>query len=110
MQSMCATQQREFEEAERIGQKALSMSSDLPNEHGQAWWAIAEARAGAGDPDAGEAFERAVELLHGHGTVRHYTNVLRAYGRFLRDTGREREALDVFERAATSPRTFRASR
>jgi hypothetical protein len=25
---------------------------------------------------------------------------LRSYGRFLRDSGREREALDVFERAA----------
>ena len=76
------------------------MSPDQPNEHGQAWWAIAEARAGAGDPAAGDAFERAVDLLHSHGTVRHYTNVLRAYGRYLREVGREREALVVFERAA----------
>ena len=100
MQSMCATQQGDFAAAERLGQEALAMSPDQPNEHGQAWWAIAEARAGAGDPDADEAFERAVELLHVHGTVRHYTNVLRAYGRYLREVGREREALDVFERAA----------
>ena len=100
MQSMCATQQGEFEEGERLGHEALSLSSNHPNEHGQAWWAIAEARAGAGDPDADEAFEKAVELLHVHGTVRHYTNVLRVYGRYLREAGREREALDVFERAA----------
>jgi len=100
MQSMCATQEGAFEEAERLGREALAMSANHPNEHGQAWWALADARAGAGDPGADEAFERAVELLHVHGTVRHYTNVLRAYGRYLRDVGREREALDVFERAA----------
>ena len=35
-----------------------------------------------------------------HGTVRQQANVLRSYGRFLRESGREREALDVFERAA----------
>jgi hypothetical protein len=29
-----------------------------------------------------------------------YTDVLRAYGRYLREAGREGEALDVFERAA----------
>ena len=100
MQSMCATQQGEFELAERLGHEALSLASDHPNEHGQAWWAIADARAGAGEPDADRAFEQAIELLHIHGTVRHYTNVLRAYGRYLRDAGREHEALDVFERAA----------
>jgi transcriptional regulator with XRE-family HTH domain len=100
MQSMCATQRGDYEEAERLGLEALSLSVEHPNEHGQAWWAIAEARAGAGDPDADDAFREAIELLHVHGTVRHYTNVLRAYGRYLRDLGREREALDVFERAA----------
>ena len=100
MQSLCATQQGEFEEAERLGREALAMSRDQPIEHGQAWWAIAEARAGAADPDADEAFDKAIGLLHVHGTVRHYANVLRAYGRYLRDVGRERQALDVFERAA----------
>jgi transcriptional regulator with XRE-family HTH domain len=100
MQSMCAAQQGDFAAAERLGHEALAMSPDQPNEHGQAWWAIAEARAGAGDHDADDAFERAVELLHVHGTVRHYTNVLRAYGRYLREAGREHDALDVFERAA----------
>jgi tetratricopeptide (TPR) repeat protein len=100
LQAMHAAGAGDFEEAERLGQEALELSEQLPNEHGQAWWAIADARAGAGDPGADEAFEQADELLHVHGTVRHYTNVLRAYGRYLRDVGREREALDVFERAA----------
>jgi transcriptional regulator with XRE-family HTH domain len=100
MQAMCAAQAGDYGEAERLGTEALSLSADQPNEHGQAWWAIADARAGAGDPDADDAFVRAIDLLHVHGTVRHYANVLRAYGRYLRDTGREREALDVFERAA----------
>ena len=90
----------DYVEAERLGQEALELSEELPNEHGQAWWAIAEARAGAGDPDADEAFRHAIDVLHEHGTVRNYANVLRAYGRYLREVGREREALDVFERAA----------
>jgi tetratricopeptide (TPR) repeat protein len=100
MQAMCATQAGDYTEAERLGREALALSQDFPNEHGQAWWAIAEARAGAGDPNAADAFERAVEELHLHGTVRHYANVLRAYGRYLREVGRERDALDIYERAA----------
>ena len=100
MQSVGAAQRHEYDDAERLGLEALALSIDQPNEHGQAWWAIAEARAGAADPDADDAFRKAVDLLHVHGTVRHYTNVLRAYGRYLRDAGREGEALDVFERAA----------
>jgi len=32
--------------------------------------------------------------------VRDYANLLRAYGRYLREVGREHEALDIFERAA----------
>ena len=42
----------------------------------------------------------ALALLGEHGTVREHAAVLRSYGRYLRDAGREREALDVFERAA----------
>ena len=100
LQAQCATAVGAYDEAERLGQEALLLAAELPNEHGQAWWAIAEARAGAGDPDADDAFRRAVDLLHEHGTVRNYANVLRAYGRYLREVGREHDALDVFERAA----------
>jgi transcriptional regulator with XRE-family HTH domain len=90
----------DYEEAERLGQEALELTEELPNEHGQAWWAIAEARAGAGDPDADDAFRQAIDVLRDHGSVRNYANVLRAYGRYLREAGREGDALDVFERAA----------
>jgi tetratricopeptide (TPR) repeat protein len=100
LQATCATSIGEYGDAERLGQQALALALELPNEYGQAWWAIAEARAGAGDPDADDAFQRAVDVLHQHGTVRNYANVLRAYGRYLREVGREHDALDVFERAA----------
>lgn len=100
LQALAATRAHEYERAEDLGQQALEFAADLPNEAGQAWRAIAEARAGAGDPGADDAFREAVELLHSSGTVRDYANVLRAYGRYLREVGREHEALDVFERAA----------
>jgi transcriptional regulator with XRE-family HTH domain len=100
MQAMCATQERDYAETERLGQSALALALEQPNEYGQAWWAIAEGRAGAGDPNADDAFREAVDLLHLHGTVRHYTNALRAYGRYLRDSGREHDAMEIFERAA----------
>jgi Tfp pilus assembly protein PilF len=100
LQALNAMYAGEHEHAERLAQQALEFAVELPNEAGQAWWAIAEARARADVDDADEAFRRAVELLHEHGTVRNYANVLRAYGRYLRDAGREGEALDIFERAA----------
>ena len=67
---------------------------------GNAWWAIAAARAAGADGDPDEAYREALTLLGEHGTVRELAALLRAYGRYLRETGREREALDVFERAA----------
>ena len=100
LQALAASRTHDYERAEDLGQQALEFAADLPNEAGQAWRAIAEARAGAGDPGADDAFREAIELLHSSGTVRDYANVLRAYGRHLREVGREHEALDVFERAA----------
>jgi transcriptional regulator with XRE-family HTH domain len=100
LQAMIATRIHDFRRAEDLGQQALEFAVELPNEAGQAWRAVAEARAGAGDPAADDAFREAIELLHQHGTIRDYANVLRAYGRYLREVGREREALDVYERAA----------
>ena len=51
-------------------------------------------------PTPTRPYGAALELLAAHGTVREHAAVLRSYGRFLRDGGRELEALDVFERAA----------
>jgi tetratricopeptide (TPR) repeat protein len=100
MQAMCATQAGDPAGAEHLGQQALQLAAELPNELGQAWWAIAEARASSGDATAAEAFQAAIGQLGEHGTVRQHANVLRSYGRYLRAAGREREALDIFERAA----------
>jgi tetratricopeptide (TPR) repeat protein len=100
MQATCAARAGEYEDAERYGNEALIYAHSLPNEQGQIWWALAEARSGAGEPGADQAFANAVELLAEHGTVREHANLLRVYGRYLRDEGREREALDIFERAA----------
>jgi len=101
LEALSAMYAGDYEQAEMLGEQALEFAVELPNEYGQAWWAIAETRARAGSPGADEAFERAVDTLHEHGTVRNYANVLRAYGRYLREHGREHEALDVFEREAT---------
>ena len=100
LQASCAARNGEFAEAERLARDALLLALELPGEAGNAWWAIAEARAGAGDPNADDAFGRAVKPPGAHGTVRRYASVLRSYGRYLRDSGRESEALDVLERAA----------
>jgi transcriptional regulator with XRE-family HTH domain len=100
LQAMAAVHAREFQRAEDFGQQALEFAVELPNQAGQAWWAIAEARAGAGKPGADDAFCKAIDLLHEHGTIRDYANLLRAYGRYLREIDREHEAMEIFERAA----------
>ena len=100
MQAMLAARTGDRNAAEHYGSEGLLLAREMPNEQGQIWWALAEARAGAGDPAADDAFRTAVELLTAHGTVREQANLLRTYGAFLRSAGRDAEALDIFERAA----------
>jgi transcriptional regulator with XRE-family HTH domain len=100
LQAMAATRAHDYERAEQFGRQALEYAVELPTEAGLALWAIAEARAGSGSQAADDAFSEAINLLHEHGTIRDYANVLRAYGRYLRDSDREHDALNVFERAA----------
>jgi transcriptional regulator with XRE-family HTH domain len=103
MQATCATESGDSSGAEALAEEALMLAGNLPNERGNAWWAIAESRSrrsGSDGGDADAAYAAAVDLLAAHGTVREHAAVLRSYGRFLRDAGRELEALDVFERAA----------
>jgi len=101
LQATCAVASGDWTGAEQLGSAALQLTDELPNERGGAWLVVAEARAGAGSPDsADDAFREALALLAEHGTVRQHSAALRSYGRFLRDSGREREALDVFEQAA----------
>jgi tetratricopeptide (TPR) repeat protein len=101
LQATCAAAAGDWAGAEHLGSAALQLAEGIPNERGGAWLVVAEARAGGGSPErADEAFREALELLAEHGTVRQHSAALRSFGRFLRDEGREREALDVFERAA----------
>lgn len=82
--------------------EALRLAGDsLPDERGHAWFVIAEARAAEGSvSDAERAFEEAAALIEQHGTPRLRAACYRAWGRLLRDSGREAAALDVLERAA----------
>lgn len=100
LQATAAVHAHDYEHAEILGGQALEFAVESPNQAGQAWSAIAEARAAAGDPRADDAYSSAIELLHQHGSIRDYSNVLRVYGRYLREVGRDREAMEVFERAA----------
>src|SRR5581483_4258394 len=43
LQASCAARAHRYDEAERLGREALVLAAELPNEFGQAWWAIAEA-------------------------------------------------------------------
>jgi transcriptional regulator with XRE-family HTH domain len=100
LQATAAARRHDYDDAERLARRAIELADEVPAEAGRAWSAIAEARTAAGGADADEAYRRAIELHAQHGPTRDHAHGLRAYGRYLRDQGREREALDVFERAA----------
>ena len=90
----------EFDDAEKEAREAIELAAELPNERAQATWALAEALAGRGDAQAADVYGQATDLLEAHGTLRERAEALRAYGRYLRSSGREADALDVLERAA----------
>jgi tetratricopeptide (TPR) repeat protein len=87
---------------ERAKQAIATLGDEHPRECGSASWVLAEAHALQGEnEEADAAFSRAIELLRVHGHRKDLLETYRAYGRFLRSAGRESEAIDVFERAAT---------
>ena len=90
------------EQAVSYARAALeSAGDDNPHERGNALWALAEGLALTGEPDdADSAFRDATKLLEGHGHRRDVVEAYRSWGKFLRRSGREEEALEVFERAA----------
>lgn len=90
------------DEAVRRARAALDAAADeYPHERGNALWALAEGLALTGDVDgAHESFRQATTLLEERGHRRDYIEAYRAWGKFLRRTGREDEALEVLERAA----------
>lgn len=100
LQAELALQEGDPRSAVSIAEQALSLAAALPRELADAWLTLARARAAAGDGSADQAFAEAVGLITVHGGGREHTDVLLAYGRYLRDSGREQEALSVFERAA----------
>jgi tetratricopeptide (TPR) repeat protein len=90
------------EEATRRARAALdAVGDEYPHERGNALWALAEGLALTGDTDAAhESFGKATTLLEKQGHRRDYVEAYRAWGKFLRRSGREDEALEVLERAA----------
>jgi tetratricopeptide (TPR) repeat protein len=90
------------DEAVRRARAALdAVGDEYPHERGNALWALAEGLALTGDTDgAYDSFGKATSLLEKEGHRRDYVEAYRAWGKFLRRSGREDEALEVLERAA----------
>lgn len=80
--------------------EALAKASK-PADEGHASSALADALTALDDvAGAHESYARAVDLLESSGRWRSASTACRAWGRLLRDHGRESEALDVLDRAA----------
>ncbi len=90
------------EQAVAYARHALeSAGEENPHERGNALWALAEGLALTEEADeADTAFREATKLLEEHGHRRDVVEACRSWGKFLRRSGREEEALEVFERAA----------
>jgi len=83
-------------------QEALELLGDEQHgaEHGSAWWAYADGMTLRGEADtANDAYRRAVDLMVENHAWREAAHACRAWGKMLRNAGRESEALDVLERA-----------
>ena len=101
-QSRRAAQLGDGDEAVRRAKAALeAVGDEYGRERGTALWALAEGFALTGETDdAHESFRKATTLLKHEGHRRDYVEAYRAWGKFLRRSGREDEALEVLERAA----------
>lgn len=85
-----------------LAREALRMvGDDLPQEQGDALWALAEGLTLKGEHSpADDAFRRAVDTLERSNCWREAAQACQAWARMLRAAGREQQALDVLERAA----------
>lgn len=101
-QAKVAIRAGDADEAVRKAQAGVDTAGDeFSRERGTALWALAEARALAGDADAANgAYREATSVLEQHGHRRDLVEAQRSWGKFLRRAGRENEALEVLERAA----------
>jgi tetratricopeptide (TPR) repeat protein len=95
--------------AEGYAREALAaLGGDHPNEQGLAWSALAEALALQDKQDADETFRKATDLLGEYGHQVDLSDAYRGWARYLRQAGRESEALDVLDRAAELSSSTRA--
>ena len=83
--------------------ESLSILGDSdPGEQGAVWAVLAAALARTGEVAAAvEAYRRAADSLETAGRWQDAAQTCREWGRTLRDAGRDSEALDVLDRAAT---------
>ena len=92
----------EAENAAELARTALELSrASVPAEEGISLYALADALAMSGDvTGADNAYGQAVELLERGSRWRDAAAACRAWGRLLRDNDREKQALDVLDKAA----------
>ena len=92
----------EADTAVALAARAVELAGDdAPADRGVALAALGEALSLTDDSEgAGKAYAEAVELLEGQGRWRYAATTALSWGRMLRHTGREAEALDVLDRAA----------
>jgi tetratricopeptide (TPR) repeat protein len=78
-----------------------TIGDELPEERGSALFALGDGLALQGSYDSADnAYREAVDLLEQRHQMREATQACRAWARMLRAAGRERQALDVLDRAA----------
>jgi transcriptional regulator with XRE-family HTH domain len=87
-------------EAVAHARDALTVAAK-PADEGHATFVLADALVAAGErSEADSMYARAVELLEASGRWRSASTACRAWGRLLREDGREERALDELDRAA----------
>jgi tetratricopeptide (TPR) repeat protein len=101
-QAKCLAQLGQGDDAVSHARSALDvLGGSDPHERGGALFALALGLALQGDAAGAEdAFRSSADLLEEHGQPRESAEALRAWAKFLRESNRESEALDVLERAA----------
>jgi transcriptional regulator with XRE-family HTH domain len=116
LRSRIATLRGKGADAVSLAREALAVAEHSPADQGLAHSALAGGLALLGDhPAADEAFAQAVELLESQGRWRPAASACRAWAHSLRAQDRDREALDVLDRAAelgmrAAPEAARAER
>jgi transcriptional regulator with XRE-family HTH domain len=100
-----------------LSRQALALAQTAqPPEEGIALYSLADSLVMAGDAEAArDAYSQAVTLLESGGRWRDAAAACRAWGKLLRESGHESDALDVLDRAAelgmrSTPDTAHAAR